>query len=247
MTHEPSPRAKATAGRVDYTSYLFRAACADAWDWVGRQRARVAVMTAVIFLGAAWMVWLVRGGEAEIVAPVLAGVVAVLLGDIGLLAAHLLYLSPRKLCAAKQRQLDAERRKFAAALEKEKQTTQLALAERDVLKARLAERPLRPLELREEIDQLVAEAEALLASEESTMIGESELWFDDVERFAKRHLSPRQYDQLHAVSLRDPGEKAELQRRRSGRGPLLEAESAVAERLMRINAGLKELRQSIGG
>ncbi|MEP6672721.1 MAG: hypothetical protein ABJF10_26390 [Chthoniobacter sp.] len=247
MTHAPSLKVEATAVRVSYSSYLIRAACADAWDWVGRHRAQVAVTTGVIFFGAAFLVWLVRGGEAEFLAPALAGVVAILLGDIGLLAAHLLYLAPRKLCAAKQQQLEAERRKFAVALEKEKQTTHLVMAERDVLKARLEERPLRPLELREEIDQLMAEAEALLESEESTMIGESELWFDDVERFAKRHLSPSQYDQLHAAALPDPAEKGKRPRSRSGSAPVLQEESAVAERLMRINAGLRELRQGIGG
>jgi len=246
MTHEPTPRVKAPV-RVNYSSHLFQAACADAWDWVGRHRARVAVMSLVIFLGAGLLVWLVRGGEAEFLVPAFAGVVAVVVADAGIFAAHLLYLSPRKLCAAKQQQLEMERRRFTAALEKEKQATHLAQAERDVLKARLEERPLRPLELREEIDQLIAEGDALLDSEESTMIGEADLWLDDVERFAKRHLSPSQYDQLHAASPPDLVEQVNQHRRHPGNGQVPPDEFAVAEQLVRVNAGLRQLRQGIGG
>ncbi|MEI9893839.1 MAG: hypothetical protein WDN28_08035 [Chthoniobacter sp.] len=240
------PRTNAPV-RVDYSVRLFRATVEDVREWLGRQATRLAVMAAVIFLGAALLAWLVRGGEMEFLVPLLVGAAAVLLAGVGVFAAHLLYLSPRKLCAAKQQQLDAERRQFASALEKERQATQFALAERDVLKTRLEERPLRPLELRAEIDQLIAEGEALLTAEESTLIGESDLWLDDVERFAKRHLSPDQYDRLHAASPPDLAKQVKLHRNPSGKGPVPPEEFAVAEQLVRIKTGLKELRQGIGG
>jgi hypothetical protein len=233
--------------RVDYSSHLNRVARTDTWLWVNRQRGRVAIRAGVIFLAAALFVWLMRGGEVEFLVPITAGIVAVLLAGAGVFLVHLLYLSPRKLCAVKQRQLDAERRKSAAALEKEKQATRLVQAELDVLKEKLEERPLRPLELREEIDQLIEEGSALLASEEGTMIGESELWFDDVERFARRHLSPNQYDQLHAASPPNLIEQVKLIRAGSQDASIPEEEFAVAERLVRINTGLEEIRQAISG
>ena len=164
----------------------------------------MAVSGAALFLIVGFLAWLARGAEAEFVVPILVGVVACLLAGAGLFAAHLLYLTPRNLCAAKQRQLDAERREFAAAFVQEKQSAQLAVGERDVLQSKLEERPLRPLELRQEIDQLIAEGAALLASMESTMIGEAELWFDDVERFARRHLNKKQYDLLHEAPSAGP-------------------------------------------
>jgi hypothetical protein len=247
MTHEPSPRTLVPVARVGYSSRLFQAAADDSRGWLARNGRRGLTIAIVSFLGLALLVWLVRGGEAEFLVPALAGVVSVLLWGIGLFATHLLYLSPRKLCATKQQQLDAERRKFAAALEKEKQAIQFVLAERDVLKTRLEERPLRPLELREEIDQLLAEGEALLSSDESTMIGEADLWFDDVERFARRHLSPSQYDQLHAASLPDEEAAVEQSGGESKTGRVLQEESAIAGRLKRISAGLRELRQGIRG
>lgn len=237
----------APVARVGYSARLIQAAGDDTREWLARNGRRGLTIAIVSFLGLGLLVWLMRGGEAEILVPVLAGVVSVLLWGIGLFAAHLLYLSPRKLCATKQQQLDAERRKFAAALEKEKQAIQFVLAERDVLKTRLEERPLRPLELREEIDQLLAEGEALLASEESTMIGEAELWFDDVERFARRHLSPGQYDQLHAAALPEQEETVGQSGGSSENGRVLPEESAIAGRLRRISAGLRELRQGIRG
>ena len=79
------------------------------------------------------------------------------------------------------------------------------------------------------------------------MIGESELWFDDVERFARRHLTPNQYDQIHAASPADLAEQVERLRGRNGDGPIPQEEFAVAERVVKINSGLKELRQGIGG
>jgi hypothetical protein len=199
----------------------------------------------VIFFVAALFVWLMRGGEVEFVVPMLAGAVAVALGGVGVFAVHLLYLTPRKLCALKQHQVDAERRKFAAALEQEKHAMQLVLAERDALKAKLDERPLRPLELREEIDQLIAEEEVLLDSVEGTMIAEAELWFEDVERFAKRHLSPDQYDKLNAAAPPDLEEQVKFHRAASDEAPLTEEEFVVAERLVKIAAGLRELREEI--
>lgn len=247
MTHEPTPRAKVPAARVDYSSHLFRVAREDAWNWVRRQRGRVAIKGVMVFLVVALFVWLVQGGETEFLAPILVGLLAVLLGCGGVFAAHLLYLSPRNLCAAKQRQLDSERHKFAAALEKEKQATHLAQAERDVLKTRLEERPLRPLELREEIDQLLEEGEALLASREPTMIGEAELWFDDVERFAKRHLTPAQYDRLYSISPPDLDAQVRLHRAGPDGAPIPEDEFAVAAQMVATNAGLKEIRQGIQG
>jgi hypothetical protein len=244
--HEPTPRAKVPAARVDYSAHLFRVARTDAMTWAERRRASVAIWGGVIFLAVAFLVWLVRGGEVDFPVPVFAGVLAALLAGAGVFAAHLLYLSPRKLCALKQRQLDAERRNFAAALEKEKQATQLAQAERDVLKARLEERPLRALELREEIDQLIAEGETLLDSVEGTMIGEAELWFDDVERFAKRHLNPSQYDRLHATTPPDLEAQVKFHRAASEQVPITEEEFAVAEEVVRLCAGLRELRKGIG-
>jgi hypothetical protein len=199
----------------------------------------------VIFFAAALFVWLMRGGEVEFVIPMLAGVVAVALAGVGIFGVHLLYLTPRKLCAIKQNQLDAERRKFEAALEKEKHAVELVVAEREMLKAKLDERPLRPLELREEIDQLIAEEEVLLDSVEGTMIAEAELWFEDVERFAKRHLSPDQYDRLYAVGPPDLEEQVKFHRAASDEAPLTEEELAVAERLVKIAAGLRELREEI--
>jgi hypothetical protein len=179
------------------------------------------------------------------VTSILAGVVALLVVCGTIFAAHLLYLTPRNLCAAKQKQLDAERRKFAAALEKERQTAQIAVTERDVLKSKLEAQPLRPLELRQEIDQLLAEGDALLDSVESTMVSEAELWFDDVERFARRHLSPKQYDQLQEAAPEDVAEQVQLHRARGDDEAIPEEEFAVAERLIRFSAGLRNVRQAI--
>ncbi len=77
------------------------------------------------------------------------------------------------------------------------------------------------------------------------MVGESDLWFEDVERFAKRHLKPEQYDHLHAVNPPDVEEQVRFHRAISEEAPLAEEEFAVAERLIRMIAGLKELREEI--
>lgn len=233
------------AARVDYSAHLSRVARADSWNWIVRRRKDVAIWGTVIFFGAALFVWLVRGSEVEFLVPFFSGLIAVVLAGAGVFLAHLLYLTPRKLCCIKQRQLEDERRKFAAALEKEKQAMQAVIAERDVMKAKAEERPLRPLELREEIDQLINEGEVLLDSVEATMIAESELWFEDVERFAKRHLNPGQYDRLHAVAPRDLEEQVKFHRAVSEDAALAEEEFAVAERLVKMTAGLKELREEI--
>lgn len=233
------------AARVDYSAHLSRVARTDSWNWIERRKKQTAIWAGLIFFAAAFLVWLVRGGEADFLVPIVAGFVAVMLADAGVFLAHLLYLTPRKLCAIKQRQLEEERRKFAAALEREKQALQIAVAERDVLKARLEERPLKPLELREEIDQLIAEGEGLLDSVEATMIAEADLWFEDVERLAKRHLNPGQYDLIHAAAPVDLEEQVKFHRAMSEDAPLAEEEFAVAERLIRITSGLKELREEI--
>ena len=202
----------------------------------------------MVFLVGTTLAWLVRGSEVELVAPLLWGLGAVLLFAVGVFFAHWGYLTPRRLCASKQHQLEAERRKFIAALDKERQAVQLAQAERDVMKTKLEERPLRPLELREEIDQLLSEGDTLLATEESAAImGEAELWLDDVERFAKRHLSPEQYDHLHTIEPPDLEEKVLHHRGRSEETAVAQEEIAVVERLVRTNAGLRELRQMIRG
>lgn len=240
------PRASIPATRVSYSSHLFRAAREDMRTWLSRQTAYGGVLGTVVFFSAAFLVWLVRGGEVEWSALLLCGLGALLLLFIGAFAMHWGYLTPRRLCAAKQHRLEDERRQFIAALDKEKQAVQLANAERDVLKAKLEERPLRPLELREEIDQLIAEGEALLDSVEETMLAESELWFDDVDRFAKRHLSPGQYDRLYAVEPPDVEEQVKFHRAASDDMPVADEELAVAERLIKVSAGLRELRQSIG-
>ncbi len=202
----------------------------------------------MVFLVGTTLAWLVRGSEVELVAPLLWGLGAVLLFAVGVFFAHWGYLTPRRLCASKQHQLEAERRKFIAALDKERQAVQLAQAERDVMKTKLEERPLRPLELREEIDQLLSEGDTLLATEESAAImGEAELWLDDVERFAKRHLSPEQYDHLHTIEPPDLEEKVLHHRGHSEETAVAQEEIAVVERLVRTNAGLRELRQMIRG
>lgn len=200
----------------------------------------------MVFFGVAALVWLLRGSEMEWTPPLLSGLSAVLLLGAGVFLVHWGYLTPRRLCAAKQHQLEAERRQFIAALDKERQTLQLVQAERDVLKTKLEERPLRPLELREEIDQLIAEGDTLLAAEESaTMIGEAELWLDDVERFAKRHLTPQQYDHLRAIEPPDLEEQVLQYRGHSEETAVAQEELAVVERVVKANAGLRELRQTI--
>jgi hypothetical protein len=233
---------------VSYSSHLFRAACEDVRRWLRRQKAHGGVLAILFFLGGTTLAWLMRGSEVELVAPLLWGLGAVVLWAVGVFAMHWGYLTPRRLCAGKQHQIEAERGKFIAALDKERQATQFAQAERDVLKTKLEARPLRPLELREEIDQLLAEGDTLLATEESTAImGEAELWLDDVERFAKRHLSPEQYDHLHTVEPPDLEEQVLHHRVHSEEAAVAQEEIAVVERLVRTNAGLKELRQMIRG
>jgi hypothetical protein len=233
---------------VSYSSHLFRATCADVRTWLNRHAARGGVVAILVFLVGTILAWLVRGSEVELMAPVLWGVVAVLLAAAGVFAAYWGYLTPRRLCAGKQHQIESERHKFSVALDKERQATQLAQAERDVLKTKLEERPLRPLELREEIDQLLVEGNALLAAEESVKImSEAELWLDDVERFAKRHLSPEQYDHLHAVEPPDLEEQVLHRHVHSEEPAVAQEEIAVVERLVRTNAGLKELRETIHG
>lgn len=240
------PRASIPATRVSYSSHLFRAAREDMRAWLSRQTAYGGVLGTIVFLSAAFLSWLVHAGEVGVTGLLLWGLGALVLLFVGAFAMHWGYLTPRRLCAAKQHQLEAERRQFMAALDKEKQAVQLAHAERDVMKAKLEERPLRPLELREEIDQLIAEGETLLDSVEETMLGESELWFDDVDRFARRHLSPGQYDRLYAVEPPDVEEQVKFHRAASNDTPVADEELAVAERLIKVNAGLRELRQSIG-
>jgi len=231
---------------VSYSSHLFRAAREDIGTWLRRQAAHGGVLGVAVFFGAALLAWLVSGGELGFGGVLLWGLGALLLLIVGVFAMHWGYLTPRRLCAAKQHQLEAERRQFMAALDKEKQAVQLIQAERDVLKAKLEERPLRPMELREEIDQLIAEGDALLDSVEQTLLGESEMWFDDVERFAKRHLSPSQIDRLYAAEPRDLEEQVKFHRAASEDTPIADEEFAIAERLVRVSAGLRELRQSIG-
>jgi hypothetical protein len=238
-------RGKAPTTRVTYSAHFWRTAWTDTLTWAARHRAGVAVAGLVIFFVVAFFAWLARGAESEFLASILAGAVALLVMAGGIFAAHWLYLTPRNLCAAKQNQLDAERRKFTAALEKERQSAQIAITERDVLKSKLEARPLRPLELRQEIDQLLAEGNALLDSMENTMAGEAEMWFDDVERFAHRHLSPKQYDQLHDAAPPDAAEQVQLHRARAGEEPIPEEEFAIAERLVRVSAGLREIRQGL--
>jgi hypothetical protein len=247
MPDKLTQKAKTPAARVDYSSHLWRVARSETWSWVRRRRAGVVVSAVAIFLMVALFAWLLRGAEAEVLGPVLAGLMALLLAGGGIFAAHLLYLSPRNLCAAKQRQLDAERRQFEITLEKEKQAAQFAVAEGEVSLSKLPEQPLRPLELRQEIDQLIAEGAVLLGSPESTMIGESELWFDDVERFAQRHLSPQQYDQLRASSPPDLAGQVLRHRAPSGDAPISDDEFAIAGRLVTVNEGLKEIREGIRG
>jgi len=88
-------------------------------------------------------------------------------------------------------------------------------------------------------------AEVLLDSVEGTMIAEAELWFEDVERFAKRHLSPDQYDKLNAAAPPDLEEQVKFHRAASDEAPLTEEEFVVAERLVKIAAGLRKLREEI--
>src|SRR6266700_1963301 len=105
MTHEPTLRARVPAARVEYSAHLSRVARSDAWNWIERRKTRVIIQGVVIFFAAALFVWLVRGGEVEFLVPMLSGIVAVALTAVGIFAAHLLYLTPRKLCAIKQNQL----------------------------------------------------------------------------------------------------------------------------------------------
>lgn len=240
------PRASVPASRVSYSSHLFRAARKDTWAWLRRQPAHGGVLGGVVFFSAALLVWLVSGGEAELTVLLIYGFGAGVLLGVGVFAMHWGYLTPKRLCAVKQHQLEAERRQFMATIDKERQATQFAQAERDILKAKLEERPLRPMELREEIDQLLAEGDAVLDSVGETMIGESELWFDDVARFAKRHLSPSQYDRLYAAAPVDVEEQVKFHRAASDDTPIADEEFAVAERLVKVSAGLRDLRQSIG-
>jgi hypothetical protein len=245
MLDQPTPRAKVPAMRVEYSSHLYRVARHDSWNWIAQRKKQIAIWGGVIFFVAAIFIWIVRGSEAEFLVPFFSGLVAVAIADAAIFGTHLLYLTPRKLCAIKQQQLDSERRKFAAALEKEKQSRRMVVAELDALKSRQDARLLKPLELREEVDQLIAEGETLLDAEEATMVGESELWFEDVERFAKRHLNPGQYDHLHAVIPSDLEEQVKFHRTASEDAPLAGEEFAVAERLVKMTSGLKELREEI--
>jgi hypothetical protein len=208
---------------------------------------RAATVGVVALVAGGFFVWLMGGEDFGIWGPVVGGIGAVVLAGAGVFVAYLLYLSPRRMCAGKQRQLEEERRQFAAALEKERESVQQVLEECDVLKSKLGERPLRPVELRSEIDQLIAEGELLLESANGTLVGEADMWFDDVERFAKRHLSSSQYDQLHAASPPDLAKQVEQSRGVTKEHPIDEEEFAVAERLVKINAGLRELRQRIDG
>jgi hypothetical protein len=240
------PRAGNPAARVTYSAHLFRAACTDLRTWQNRQAARGGVLAVTVFFGAALLVWMMRGGEMEILVPMLYGMVAVGLLGVGVFLAHWGFYTPRRLCAGKQHQLEAERRQFIATLDQERKALQLAQAERDVLKAKLEERPLRPIEICEAVDQLIAEGEGLLDAVEETMLKESELWFDDVDRFAKRHLDPKQYDRLYAVTPPDMEEQVKFHRAASESTPVAERELAVARRLVMTNAGLRELRKTLG-
>ena len=240
------PKASIPAARVSYSSHLFLAARKDIWTWLRRQTAYGGVLGIVVFFSAALLAWLVRGGEVGFTGLLLCGLGAVVVLGVGVFAMHWGYLTPKRLCAAKQHQLEAARRQFMAALDKEKQAAQLVQAERDVLKTKLEERPLHPMELREEIDQLIAEGDALLDSVEDTLLRESGLWFDDVDRFAKRHLDPSQYDRLFAVTPMDVEEQVKFHRAASEDAPIADEEFAIAERMVRVSAGLRDLRQSIG-
>lgn len=247
MPDQPTHRARVPAARVDYSAHLSRVARTDSWNWIHQRKRKVPIWAGILFFAAAFFVWLVRGAEVDFLVPIFSGFVAVMLADLAVFAMHLLYLTPQKLCAIKQRQLEEERRKFAAALEKEKQDMQAVVAELNALKAKMQEHPLQPLELREEIGQLIAEGEVLLDAVETTMIAEADLWFEDVERFSKRHLNSGQYDHLHAVNPPDIEEQVKFHRAVSEDAPVGEEEFAVAERLIRITTGLKELREEISG
>ena len=128
------PRARVPAARVSYSSHLFRAACEDVRTWLHRRKARGGALGLVVFLVGTTLAWLVRGSEVELVAPLLWGLGAVLLFAVGVFFAHWGYLTPRRLCASKQHQLEAERRKFIAALDKKGLLPKLGIRSRCDLK-----------------------------------------------------------------------------------------------------------------
>jgi hypothetical protein len=232
---------------VNYSSYLFRVARQDAWTWAVRRKGRTAADGLGVFFLFALFSWMMRGAEAEFLAPIVWGFVGIVLGGLGVFAAHFFYLTPRKLCAAKQGQLDSERRRFEALLEGERQAAKVMAAGREVPKSPAEGPPMRPPEVRQEIDQLISEGEVLLGAEESAMIHEAELWLDDVERFARRHLSSDQYDQVHAAAPADLEEQVQLYRSQSDDSPVPEEELAAAAQVVRISAGLREVREQLAG
>src|SRR5947209_7232425 len=126
------PRASIPAARVSYSSHLFRAACEDIRTWLRRQTAYGGVLAASVFFSAAFLAWLIRAGEVSFTGLLLSGLAALLFLAAGIFAMHWGYLTPKRLCAAKQHQLEAERHQFMLAMDKEKQALQLAQAERDV-------------------------------------------------------------------------------------------------------------------
>jgi len=124
--------------RVEYATHLWRTARRDAWIYFIRAETRLMVFTSLAFSLSAAVTWRMFSSPSLMhgVLAVLVGVAAVLLSCGLILAAHFLYWTPKKLCLAKHKQLEAERarnreetnRTTAALTAREKKIEELQLA-----------------------------------------------------------------------------------------------------------------------
>jgi len=119
----------------NYESYLWKTAVADAWASVLEENSRAIIFANAIFMVATFLGFCWWGTDTllHIGLSVLAGLAAITLAYAVVLAAHLLYLTPRKLLAAKQNQV-AALRSTVNAKESETLVLKRALATKTVVK-----------------------------------------------------------------------------------------------------------------
>jgi hypothetical protein len=93
---------------VYYSRHLWQTACQDAWAFVVQEEMLVLVSSVAIFVVAAFLTLLILGSDTllQYAVSVAVGLVALGLGYGAFVTAHLLYLTPRKLLARKQVQVD---------------------------------------------------------------------------------------------------------------------------------------------
>jgi hypothetical protein len=124
--------------KVEYPAHLWRTASRDALIYLVRAETRLMVFTSMAFSISAAVTWRMFASPSIMhgAIAVLVGVVAVLLSCGLVVAAHFLYWTPKKLCLAKHQQLEEERarqsaemnRTMAALTAREKKIEELQLA-----------------------------------------------------------------------------------------------------------------------